>query len=131
MVLGAIAGSLVDPDPWIPGQLDQSDLVSIVAVATSTTVYTPPTAVNFRLLGVRWMNRAAAGSSLLSLGETIAAAFTQRIPNILMIPNIDGFAGLAEMVWRFFESALIARASAAGAADNDVQIVAFVKVYSV
>jgi len=98
-------------------------IVSIVAALTSTTLYqiTTDRITTARIVKVWAANRTGADVQL-RIGETVAAVFTQRLPQLRLI-NADCLVLDEEQIPRFvFTSDIVAQSTGAGAAPNDVQV---------
>ena len=68
--------------------------VSVVAAATTTVLHPLSAGKRAVIKKICWMNRAAAGNTELQIGYlTVGAVFTQVLPDIQMIANIDGQVG--------------------------------------
>ena len=95
--------------------------VQIVAANTSTTIFRVTPNFTAWLVGIHVANRNTA-STLITIGT---GDFTQVLPTIGPI-----IAGFDEMIWLmptdFEQNDIVARASAAAAANNEVEIMAYV-----
>ena len=96
-------------------------VVSIVAALTSTTIWTLSTSRTAKLRKLTIENRTA-NAILLEIGETVAAVFTPRLPQLYCPSGVTVFLTEAEIPGFIFESSIIAQASAAGAAPADVRV---------
>jgi hypothetical protein len=126
------------------GIVRTGDLVSIVAAGTSTALYTVSTGRSVQaaspttagaapfVLRRMWVYSRQANTITLTLGELVAAAFTQRLPLIDILPSmlyVFGEGSIQPIPYFRFTSTLYAQASAAGASPNDVQVLVEVIEY--
>lgn len=104
-------------------------LVNITVALTSTTLYQITTGLGVtglitapaRIVKIMATSRQALNVTL-QIGELVAAAFTPRIPDIQLVPNIEVILTEEEIPGFLFESDIIGQASAAGVGVASIQV---------
>ena len=71
-------------------------LIDILAANTSYIAFILPAGRRAVIKKIMWYNNTG-GNGFLRIGATVAAAFTQLLPSILMVNGVDGELGEAEI----------------------------------
>lgn len=102
-------------------------IISIIAAATDTTAYQlSPRAGRFVVTKIMAFNDNAA-ETRITLGELVAAVFTPRLPDIVVMGDLDASLTENEIPAFEFTTDLIVRASVAAAAPANVLLMIEVK----
>jgi len=127
-----------------PGRRVSSPLISVVAAATTTAVYTLTGTQLGIIRKIMWFTNQAGNPTLQVGYTTLAAVWTPVMPDIYMLTGIDGELDEANLpvagntIQGFqidatlvtgFAGIIAVRASAAGAAPNDVRVRVEIEIF--
>lgn len=89
-------------------------LVDILVANTSYTAHILSTLCTGKIVKIHWSNQTG-GPGYLRFGETIAAAFVRRIPDIYMVNGMPDWMRQDEIVGFIFTTNIIVQATVGGA----------------